>query len=74
MDDADLLAMQGAPMRGFDDSILKEPNVYRTYEAISQGSHSVLLPTASSAQSPLTIARRRVLLRRSPIMGWRSRR
>ena len=27
--------MQGAPMRGFNDEILKEPNVYRTYEAIT---------------------------------------
>ena len=33
--DADLAAMQGAPMRGFDDAILKEPNVYRTYEAVT---------------------------------------
>ena len=30
----DLQAMQAPPMRGFDDEILKEPNVYRTYEAI----------------------------------------
>ena len=30
-----MLAMQGAPMRGFNDEILKEPNVYRTYEAIT---------------------------------------
>ena len=27
--------MQGAPMRGFSEEILKEPNVYRTYEAIT---------------------------------------
>ena len=33
--EADIAAMQGAPMRGFDDEILKEPNVYRTYEAIT---------------------------------------
>mmetsp|Transcript_35976 Transcript_35976/g.88526 ORF Transcript_35976/g.88526 Transcript_35976/m.88526 type:complete len:228 (+) Transcript_35976:22-705(+) len=33
--DADLKAMQRAPMRGFDSEILKEPNVYRTYEAIT---------------------------------------
>lgn len=33
--DADIEAMQGCPMRGFDDAILKEPNVYRTYEAIT---------------------------------------
>mmetsp|Transcript_14231 Transcript_14231/g.33230 ORF Transcript_14231/g.33230 Transcript_14231/m.33230 type:complete len:195 (+) Transcript_14231:67-651(+) len=33
-DDVD--AMQSLhPMRGFDDEILKEPNVYRTYEAIT---------------------------------------
>ena len=32
---ADIEAMQGCPMRGFDDAILKEPNVYRTYEAIT---------------------------------------
>ena len=32
---ADLTAMQAAPMRGFDEEILKEPNVYRTYEAIT---------------------------------------
>ena len=31
----DVKAMQGAPMRGFNDEILKEPNVYRTYEAIT---------------------------------------
>jgi len=31
----DIAAMKGAPMRGFDDEILKEPNVYRTYEAIT---------------------------------------
>jgi len=33
--DADLSAMQAPPMRGFDSEILKEPNVYRTYEAIT---------------------------------------
>ena len=33
--DADVEAMQGAPMRGFDEAILKEPNVYRTYEAVT---------------------------------------
>jgi len=33
--DADVKAMQVAPMRGFDEAILKEPNVYRTYEAIT---------------------------------------
>ena len=32
----DLAAMQKHfPMRGFDEAILKEPNVYRTYEAIT---------------------------------------
>jgi cyanate lyase len=32
----DLSAMQTEfPMRGFDDEILKEPNVYRTYEAVT---------------------------------------
>ena len=35
IEDGDMLAMQGAPMRGFNDEILKEPNVYRTYEAIT---------------------------------------
>ena len=35
IEDADVLAMQKAPMRGFNDDILKEPNVYRTYEAIT---------------------------------------
>jgi cyanate lyase len=35
IEDADLLAMQKAPMRGFNDDILKEPNVYRMYEAIT---------------------------------------
>merc|ERR1719343_136243 len=33
--DGDLDLMQKAPMRGFDEEILKEPNVYRTYEAIT---------------------------------------
>ena len=27
--------VESFPMRGFDDEILKEPNVYRTYEAIT---------------------------------------
>ena len=27
---ADIEAMQRAPLRGFDEAILKEPNVYRT--------------------------------------------
>ena len=34
--EGDLEDMQSSfPMRGFDDEILKEPNVYRTYEAIT---------------------------------------
>ena len=32
---ADLDAMMVAPFRSWDDEILKEPNVYRTYEATS---------------------------------------
>ena len=35
IDEGDLTAMQEPPMRGFDSEILKEPNVYRTYEAIT---------------------------------------
>ena len=36
LNEQDLQAMQtDFPMRSFDDDILKEPNVYRTYEAIS---------------------------------------
>merc|ERR1712217_574229 len=31
----DLDLMQKAPMRGFNEEILKEPNVYRTYEAVT---------------------------------------
>nr|QZR93701.1 cyanase [Alexandrium pacificum] len=31
----DLRAMQRAPMRGFGPAILQEPNVYRTYEAVT---------------------------------------
>jgi cyanate lyase len=31
----DLQDMQKPPMRSWDDEILKEPNVYRTYEAIT---------------------------------------
>ena len=33
--DDDIAAMQDCPFRGFDSEILKEPNVYRTYEAIT---------------------------------------
>ena len=35
LEDDDVKGMQGAPMRGFEDEILKEPNVYRTHEAIT---------------------------------------
>ena len=36
VDDADVEAMvRHFPMRGFDEEILKEPHVYRTYEAIT---------------------------------------
>ena len=35
MESSDIEAMQRCPMRGFDSEILKEPNVYRTYEAIT---------------------------------------
>ena len=31
----DIADMQQCPMRSFDPEILKEPNVYRTYEAIT---------------------------------------
>mmetsp|Transcript_100209 Transcript_100209/g.223682 ORF Transcript_100209/g.223682 Transcript_100209/m.223682 type:complete len:203 (-) Transcript_100209:33-641(-) len=33
--DIDLQTMQRAPMRGWNQEILKEPNVYRTYEAVT---------------------------------------
>lgn len=34
--EADLICMQETfPMRSFDDDILKEPHVYRTYEAVT---------------------------------------
>lgn len=37
-----LMAMQNEfPMRAFDDEILKEPNVYRTYEAITHYGESI---------------------------------
>jgi len=35
LDDATLDAMAACPVRGWDPEILKEPNVYRTYEAIT---------------------------------------
>ena len=40
----DLTAMQTSyPMRAFDDEILKEPNVYRTYEAITHYGEAIKL-------------------------------
>merc|ERR1712100_556518 len=39
----DIVAMQRAPMRGFDEQILKEPNVYRTYEAITHYGQAIKL-------------------------------
>ncbi len=40
--DADLNSMQSDfPMRKFDDEILKEPNVYRTYEAITHNGEAI---------------------------------
>ena len=42
IDDADIKAMQeDFPMRCFDDEILKEPNVYRTYEAITHNGEAI---------------------------------
>lgn len=42
LSDEDLTAMQNDfPMRAFDDEILKEPNVYRTYEAITHYGESI---------------------------------
>ena len=43
LSEADLTAMQAAPMRGFDEEILKEPNVYRTYEAITHYGNAIKL-------------------------------
>ena len=37
----DVKAMQGAPMRGFNEEILKEPNVYRTYEALMHNGEAI---------------------------------
>lgn len=37
----DLQTMQKAPMRGFNSEILKEPNVYRTHEAVTQYGESI---------------------------------
>lgn len=40
--DADLESMQNDfPMRSFDEDILKEPNVYRTYEAITHNGEAI---------------------------------
>ena len=39
----DLDTLEVAPMRGFDDEILKEPNVYRTYEAITHYGNAIKL-------------------------------
>jgi len=33
--------MEEAPMRGFDSEILKEPNIYRTYEAVTHYGESI---------------------------------
>jgi len=42
LSDEDLASMQNDfPMRTFDDEILKEPNVYRTYEAITHYGESI---------------------------------
>ena len=42
LSDEDLTAMQNDfPMRAFDDETLKEPNVYRTYEAITHYGESI---------------------------------
>mgnify|MGYP002829783034 CR=1 FL=1 len=39
----DVKAMQGVPMRSFNEEILKEPNVYRTYEAITHYGNAIKL-------------------------------
>ena len=40
--DSDIESMQSEfPMRSFDDNILKEPNVYRTYEAITHNGEAI---------------------------------
>jgi len=39
----DLDAMMVAPFRSWDDEILKEPNVYRTYEAITHYGNAIKL-------------------------------
>jgi len=35
LNDTDIQAMQENPFRSFDEKILQEPNVYRTYEAVT---------------------------------------
>ena len=40
---ADLETLQKAPFRGWDPEILKEPNVYRTYEAITHYGNAIKL-------------------------------
>ena len=35
--------MQAPPMRGFDEEILKEPNVYRTYEALTHYGQAIMV-------------------------------
>ncbi|KAJ8606543.1 hypothetical protein CTAYLR_010406 [Chrysophaeum taylorii] len=37
----DLDAMMAPPFRTFDSDVLKEPNVYRTYEAITHYGHAI---------------------------------
>ena len=41
--EADLETLQKAPFRGWDPEILKEPNVYRTYEAITHYGNAIKL-------------------------------
>jgi len=43
LSESDVKAMQAPPMRGFDEEILKEPNVYRTYEAITHYGQAIKL-------------------------------
>ena len=52
LSEADLTAMQAAPMRGFDEEILKEPNVYRTYEAITHYGQAQKTPTPNPKPNP----------------------
>mmetsp|Transcript_16743 Transcript_16743/g.51689 ORF Transcript_16743/g.51689 Transcript_16743/m.51689 type:complete len:201 (-) Transcript_16743:104-706(-) len=41
--EADLDALSKAPFRGWDPEILKEPNVYRTYEALTHYGNAIKL-------------------------------